>query len=103
MNHTLVSSSNIYSIGHDDTGLEVRFHARGCKGSKGCDCNASGDLFHYPDVPPVVFQTVSSAPSVGAAFHQHVKAAKHPDTGALLYPGVKRPALEQAALPRATE
>lgn len=95
MNRTPVDSSNIHSIGHDETGLEVQFHRAGCaRGSKpvegrqaACNC-PGGDVWHYPGVPAETHAKVITAPSVGAAFHRHVKAARD-KTGAMPFPGVR--------------
>lgn len=104
MNRTPVNSSNMHSIGWDETGQEVQYHAKDCAGRKkpqkrdghgdpelmpGCDCNG-GEVWHYPGVPAEVHLRVINAPSVGSAFHDHVKSARNPSTRELLYPGVKR-------------
>ena len=95
MTRTPVDSSNIRSIGHGETGLEVQFHRKGCsrmsrppKGETlraGCNC-IGGDIWHYRGVPAETHQRVMASPSIGAAFHAHVKAAKTAH-GGLRYPG----------------
>lgn len=55
---TAVKSSNVVSLGHDGTALEVEF--------------AGGKVYRYPGVPSVVFQQVLGAPSVGKALALHV-------------------------------
>lgn len=96
MNRAPIDSSNVHSAAHDETGMEVQFHARGCsrtaKAKAGdpapiCNCQG-GDVWHYPNVPAETYLRVISAPSFGAAFHDHVKSAKHAH-GGLKYPGVK--------------
>ena len=98
MNRTPVDSSNIHSIGHDETGLEVQFHRTGCsrmskppKGETiqaGCNC-IGGDVWHYPGVPADLHGEIVKSESPGAAFHKRVKSAKHA-LGGLQFPGIKR-------------
>jgi hypothetical protein len=102
MNRAKVESSSIHSIGHDATGLEVQFHAKGCAAATWkpdaatqkmkagiCNC-AGGDVYHYPGVGADLHEYLMLAPSIGGAFATKVKGAKHPDTGKPLYPHVKR-------------
>lgn len=103
MTRTPVDSSSIHSIAHDETGLEVQFHRTGCaraerpakdrdtgeKRQAACNC-AGGEVYHYPGVGKDLHEYLMLAPSIGAAFATKVKGAKHPDTGKLLYPHVKR-------------
>lgn len=101
MTRTPVDSSNIREIGHDATGLEVQFHdtdclrrrSRGGMGGYGhpgvCSCQG-GDVFHYPGVPAELHQQLMASQSVGSHFMKNVRGAAHPQTGELLYPGVKR-------------
>lgn len=81
MERQRIASSNLHSVGHDDTGLEVQFHAKGCASSKGqpCDC-AGGDVFHYAGVPSEDHQGLLSSSSPGSFFHHRIKKA---------YPGRK--------------
>lgn len=101
MNRVKVDSSSIHSIGHDETGLEVQFHAKDCpattwkpvgpteKMTPGvCNCSG-GDCYHYPGVPAELHSMVMAAPSIGAFFAKNVKGARHPQTKELLYPHVK--------------
>lgn len=96
MKRDLVDSSNLHSVGCDDTGLEVQFHRAGCahmtkpvEGHQaGCNC-IGGDVWHYSGVPAEVHSMILNAPSPGAIFHKLVKSAKNPEGGAL-HPGVKR-------------
>ena len=92
MEHVKLDSSSLYSMAHDATGLEVRFHGKGCKvnAKQPCDCNGSGDLYHYPGVGKDLHEYLMLAPSLGAAFATKVKGAKHLETGKPLYPHVKR-------------
>lgn len=97
MNRTPVDSSNIHSIGHDETGLEVQFHRIDCsrmskppKGETiqaGCNC-VGGNVYHYSGVPAHVHQAMMAAPSVGSHFTTQVKNAKDA-YGILKYPAVK--------------
>lgn len=99
MKRTAVDSSNVHSVGHDETGLEVQFHRTGCsrmskppKGETihaGCNC-VGGDVYHYPGVPAEIHAAVIGSASVASALHKFVKAPKHPETGTPLYPHVKR-------------
>lgn len=54
-----VQSSNIKSLGHDGSTLEVEF--------------VNGSIFRYHEVPADVFQGVLGADSVGKAFRTKVK------------------------------
>lgn len=103
MTRATVDSGNIHSIGWDETGQEVQYHAKDCAGRKTPqrrdghgdpeltpDCNCKGgDVFHYPGVPAEIHLRVINAPSIGSAFHEHVKSAKDA-YGGLKYPGMKR-------------
>lgn len=92
MNRVKIDSSNLHSLGRDESGMEVQFHAGGCARLKGvgatCNC-AGGDVWHYPGAGGDVHELVMGSGSVGSAFHKFVKAAKN-SKGELLYPGVKR-------------
>jgi hypothetical protein len=99
---TPVDSSNVHSVGHDETGLEVQFHRTGCaRGTKppkgetiqaGCNCTG-GDVWHYPmqEDLAATHHLQMMGGSAGAYFHQHVKTAKD-SCGGLRFPGVKRAA-----------
>lgn len=92
MNRTAVDSSNLHSIGHDETGLEVQFHAIDCAARatvNKCTCKG-GTVYHYAGVPAELHQQMMAARSVGSHFTTQVKNAKHPETKALLYPVAKR-------------
>ncbi len=105
MQRTPVDSSNVHSVGHDETGLEVQFHRAGCARGTGpikdpdtgekfqaaCNC-PGGDVWHYPGVPAEIGAGIMLASSPCSHFHKHVKAAKHFQTGQPLYPGAKRKA-----------
>lgn len=100
MNRTPVDSSNLHSVGHDETGLEVQYHSRDCArrrsfpdgdgGSRPgkCDCEG-GEVWRYPGVPAELHQKMIAAPSVGSHFTTQIKNAKDA-YGFLKYPGVKR-------------
>lgn len=100
MTRTPVDSSNVHSIGHDATGMEVQFHRTGCsrmskppKGETiqaGCNC-IGGDVYHYAGVPADVHAAVISSSSVAGALHRYVKAPKN-TAGLPLYPHSKREA-----------
>lgn len=61
MERVSVSSSNIASVGYDESSqtLEVEFN--------------SGSIYEYYSVPAYVFQEMTSASSVGGYFAQRVK------------------------------
>lgn len=63
MERVSVSSSNIASVGHDESSkiLEVEF--------------LNGSVYEYYDVPEHVYQELISAYSVGGYFVQRVKNA----------------------------
>jgi len=54
-----VASSNIKSLGHDGSTLEVEF--------------TNGRIYRYAEVSPEVFQGLLGAESVGKHFNQNVK------------------------------
>lgn len=108
MDRIKVDSSSLHSLGHDASGSEVQFHAKGCAkltaGRSGSakreaphggdlplpDCNCSGgEVYHYPKVSAELHATVLGSQSIGASFARLIKGAKHPETGALLYPATK--------------
>lgn len=62
MTRTPVQSSDIVSIGYDETArtMEVEF----VRGNR---------VYVYRDVPPTVYRALLTAKSVGAAFAAHVK------------------------------
>ena len=59
MNMIRVASSNIYSVGYEDTVLYVRFN--------------SGGLYAYFGVPEYVYSNMLHAPSKGGYLAAHVK------------------------------
>ncbi|RXI46074.1 KTSC domain-containing protein [Clostridium tetani] len=61
MQRTRVSSSNVYSIGYDDSSsiLEVQFN--------------NGSIYQYSNVPYSIYQGLMSAASHGSYLHAHVK------------------------------
>lgn len=61
--HQTVKSSNIRSVGYDNFSriLEVAFH--------------NGSTFRYHDVDPQHFTKLTTAKSVGAYFHSHIRNA----------------------------
>jgi hypothetical protein len=91
MNRTPVDSSNIHSVGHDETGLEVQFHAKDCaaRGSVNkCTCKG-GDCYHYAGVPAEIHRAMMADRSIGSHFTTQVKNAKDA-YGILKYPATKR-------------
>jgi hypothetical protein len=56
-----VQSSNLSQVGYDP---ETRTLAIVFK---------KGDLYHYDDVPPEVFDELMEAPSTGRYFSQHIR------------------------------
>lgn len=99
MTRTPVDSSNIHSMGWDETGQEVQFHAKECArrrsvgkgeayGHPGvCDCKG-GDVYHHAGVPAELHSMTMSAPSVGSFYMRYVRGAKN-GAGELKYPVVK--------------
>ncbi|WP_454054124.1 KTSC domain-containing protein [Clostridium sp. Marseille-Q7071] len=63
MERTIVSSSNIYSIGYDaySNTLEVQFH--------------TGSIYQYYNVPQSVYNGLISASSHGSYLHSYVKGS----------------------------
>jgi hypothetical protein len=61
MNHTIVSSSNLRSVGYDedDETLEIIFH--------------DGGTYRYDGVPSYIYQQLMNAASKGTYFHSHIK------------------------------
>lgn len=61
MQRTRVSSSNVYSIGYDDSSniLEVQFN--------------NGSIYQYSNVPYSIYKGLMSAASHGNYLHAHVK------------------------------
>jgi hypothetical protein len=61
MERVSVSSSNIASVGHDESSqtLEVEF--------------LNGSIYEYYDVPEYVYQELITAASVGSYFSQRIK------------------------------
>jgi hypothetical protein len=61
MRRQLVSSSNLRSVGYDDSTniLEIEFN--------------SGGIYQYFNVPLAVYQGLMNAPSHGKYFHRHIK------------------------------
>lgn len=61
MDRQSVSSSNLKSVGYDESSkiLEIEFH--------------SGGVYQYYSVPSSVYQGLMSAPSHGKYFHAHIK------------------------------
>lgn len=87
---TKLDSSNLYATGHDDSGLTVQFHARGCAAGKkgqGCGCDG-GDVFHYAGVPADEHKKLRSVVSPGAYFHTYIRNAV--TQGRPRYPASKR-------------
>lgn len=95
MTRTSVDGSNIHSMGWDETGQEVQFHAPGCakrqtKKGDDADCNCSGgNIYHFAGVPATVHQAMLASRSVGSHFTTQVKNAKDA-YGILKYPATKR-------------
>lgn len=91
MERERIRSSNLFSAGHDASGLEVQFHKKGCVQSGGtlCDCGG-GDVFHYPGVEEHDFTGLKAAQHPGSYFHHRIKMARDPD-GNLKYQARKVP------------
>lgn len=65
MRMTLVSSSNVSSIGYENKTLEVHFH--------------SGGIYQYHGVPEAIYRAFLMASSKGQFVHQNLKD-KYPTT-----------------------
>jgi hypothetical protein len=91
MERQKVKSTNLHSVGHDPTGLEVAFHARTCPAREDparCNCEG-GDVWHYAGVEKDHHTAMLNIGSPGAYFHSRIRAAT--DTlGNAKYPGTKR-------------
>ena len=87
MERERIKSSNLYSAGHDETGMEVQFHTRDCEhsGPTLCECGG-GQEWHYAGVPGDLYEKFKAARSPGGFFHTHIKMARDPD-GEIRYPG----------------
>lgn len=61
MNRTYVSSSDLRSVGYDETSmtLEIEFN--------------SGGIYQYYNVPETIYNSLMNASSHGKYFHQHIK------------------------------
>lgn len=59
MNMIPVSSSNLSSVGYENSTLYVRFH--------------NGSLYSYSGVPESIYRGIMSAPSHGSYLASHVK------------------------------
>jgi hypothetical protein len=66
MDRQPVNSSNLVSVGYDEHShlLEVEFH--------------NGTVCQYQHVPPAVFRSLMSAPSVGSFFNSTVRKGPYP-------------------------
>lgn len=58
-----VKSSNVHSVGYDPASrtLAVQFE--------------NGRVYHHQDVPPVAYDNLLKAPSIGAHYASHVRGA----------------------------
>ncbi len=91
MERQRIKSTNLHSVGHDATGLEVQFHAKGCPGSSdalNCNCQG-GDVWHYAGVEKEHHTAILNVSTPGAHFHHKIKQARTPD-GLIKYPATKR-------------
>lgn len=97
MNRERVNSSNIHSIGHDETGLEVQFHAKACakridQVPELAECNCpGGGVYHYPTVTADEHALLMAADSIGSHFMEHIRNAKD-DKGKPKHPATFIPA-----------
>lgn len=90
MERQKIKSNNVHSAGHDETGLEVQFHQRGCGAQTGTGCTCQGgDVWHYPGVEKDHHTALLNVGSPGAYFHSRIKTARDAQ-GGLKYPGTKR-------------
>lgn len=70
-----VKSSNLHSVGHDESGAEIQFHAKGCsavKESGSCDCGG-GNVYHYPTMTASEHAALMAAPSPGEHFMRNIR------------------------------
>ena len=63
MNRQSVSSSQITSVGHDGTMLEVEFN--------------NGAVYQYEGVSVETFEELINSPSIGAYFNENIKHGKY--------------------------
>jgi KTSC domain len=62
--HTPLDSSAVIHLAHHDDGtLEVHFK--------------SGGIYHYANIPPETFDSITVAKSIGRALHQHILSKGH--------------------------
>lgn len=71
MNRVKVISSNVHSVGFDETGCEIAFHVKGCPG--GAQCNCEGKPYHYPTMSAEEHRALMTAPSIGSHFARRVR------------------------------
>ncbi len=91
MQRQKVKSTNLHSVGHDETGLEVQFHAGGCEARTDparCNCDG-GDVWHYAGVEKDHHTAMLNVGSPGAYFHSRIRAANDAE-GKAKYPATKR-------------
>lgn len=63
MNRQYVSSSDIRSVGYENSILEIEFHR--------------GGIYQYSSVPLNVYQELMNAESHGQYFHRYIKNKYH--------------------------
>lgn len=63
MQKQYVVSSNLQSVGYEQSLLEIEFK--------------SGSIYQYYHVPSIVYHNLLTAPSLGNFFHYHIKGKYH--------------------------
>ena len=72
-----INSSNLHSTGHDETGMEVQFHKKGCAASRvlspgPCDCGGGAGV-------RVVTDAAAHEPIAGIVFFARDRKGKKPE------------------------
>lgn len=80
-----VRSSNLHAHDYDPVAqrYSVRFNCGACAGLGCPKCKHeghTGQVYDFEGVPPEKWELVRDAESKGAAFNQHIKNWKHPET-----------------------
>lgn len=72
MQRQTVKSTNLHSVGHEPgAGMEIQFHAKGCKGLP-CSCSG-GDVWHYPDATAADHTALTTSKSPGSFFSVNIR------------------------------
>lgn len=91
MERTRIKSTNLHSVGHDASGLEVQFHAKGCRAHEDaalCNCQG-GDVWHYAGAEQEHHTALLNVDKPGSYFYSRVLNARGPGN-TVKYPATKR-------------